>query len=72
MIKWKLVTINSNETVNVTHAENKEEANITKVRVLKSRYTGDTGLACSLTYDTETGRLHELSEEETLSNEDDF
>ena len=26
MIKWKLVTINSNETVNVTHAENKEEA----------------------------------------------
>jgi len=53
-------------------AENKEEANITKVRVLKSRYTGDTGLACSLTYDIETGRLHELSEEETFYNEDDF
>ena len=53
-------------------AEDKEEANITKVRVLKSRYTGDTGLACSLKYDIETGRLHELSEEETFYNEDDF
>jgi len=53
-------------------AENPEEANITKVRVLKSRYTGDTGMACSLKYDIETGRLHELTEEETFYNEDDF
>ena len=53
-------------------AENPEEANITKVRVLKSRYTGDTGMACSLTYDTDTGRLHELTNEETFDNEIDF
>ena len=53
-------------------AENPEEANITKVRVLKSRYTGDTGMACSLTYDVDTGRLHELTEEETFDNEIDF
>ena len=39
-----------------------EQANTTKVRVLKSRYTGDTGLACSLKYDINTGRLHESDE----------
>ena len=26
MTKWKLVTKNSNDTINVTHAENKNEA----------------------------------------------
>ena len=51
-------------------AENPEEANITKVRVLKSRYTGDTGMACSLKYNIDTGRLHEVSEEETFHAED--
>jgi len=49
-------------------SENEDEANTTKVRVLKSRYTGDTGLACSLRYNNETGRLFELSEEETFDN----
>ena len=53
-------------------AENPEEANITKVRVLKSRYTGDTGMACSLKYDVDTGRLHEVTEEETFTNESYF
>ena len=53
-------------------AENPEEANITKVRVLKSRYTGDTGMACSLKYDIDTGRLHEITEEETFENESYF
>ena len=50
-------------------AEDIEEANTTKVRVLKSRYTGDTGLACSLKYNSETGRLHEITDEETFENE---
>jgi twinkle protein len=36
------------------------EASTTKVRVLKSRYTGNTGVACSLLYDDCTGRLREL------------
>ena len=49
-------------------AENQDEANTTRVRVLKSRYTGDTGLACSLRYNNETGRLFELTEEETFDN----
>ena len=35
------------------------EASTTKVRVLKSRYTGDVGVAAHLMYDNETGRLHE-------------
>ena len=46
-----------------------EEANTTKVRVLKSRYTGDTGLACSLKYNAETGRLLEITDQETFDNE---
>jgi len=49
-------------------SENEDEANTTKVRVLKSRYTGDTGLACSLRYNNETGRLFEVTEEETFDN----
>ena len=35
------------------------EASTTKVRVLKSRYTGDVGVATHLLYDQETGRLRE-------------
>lgn len=36
-----------------------DAANIMKVRVLKNRYTGDTGLAGALQYNKETGRLTE-------------
>jgi len=50
-------------------AEDIDESNTTKVRVLKSRYTGDTGLACSLRYNTETGRLFEVTDEETFDDE---
>lgn len=38
---------------------------ITKVTVEKNRFCGRTGLACYLRYDAETGRLTELSEEES-------
>tara|TARA_R110000823_G_scaffold27718_13_gene80913 strand:- start:1117 stop:2808 length:1692 start_codon:yes stop_codon:yes gene_type:complete len=41
-------------------SEDAIEASTTKVRVLKSRYTGDVGVACSLLYEQETGRLREL------------
>ena len=51
-------------------ASNEDEANTTRVRVLKSRYTRDTGLACNLRYNGETGRLFEVTEEETFDNED--
>jgi len=41
-----------------------QESQTTKVRVLKSRYTGDVGMACHLLYDNETGRLREISNED--------
>jgi twinkle protein len=43
-------------------SEDDIEASTTKVRVLKSRYTGDVGVACSLLYDGTTGRLKEISD----------
>tara|TARA_B110000503_G_scaffold930_1_gene1243 strand:- start:5749 stop:7386 length:1638 start_codon:yes stop_codon:yes gene_type:complete len=48
-------------------AEDPQEANTTHLRVLKSRYTGDVGLASHLLYDKDTGRLHEVE-----INEEDF
>ena len=36
------------------------EANTTRVRILKSRYTGDVGIATHLVYDRITGRLSEM------------
>ena len=43
------------------------ESRTTRLRVLKSRYTGDVGLASTLVYDKETGRLSEEKEDELLS-----
>lgn len=42
------------------------ERNTTRVRVLKSRYTGYTGHACNLFYDDFTGRLREVVENNEL------
>jgi len=36
-----------------------EEANTTVIRVLKNRFSGDTGLAGELYYNKDTGRLSE-------------
>ena len=41
-------------------SEDPIEASTTRVRVLKSRYTGDVGLATHLFYDKDSGRLSEL------------
>ena len=48
-------------------ADDPIEASTTRVRILKSRYTGDVGIATYLLYDNETGRLSELAGDE-LSN----
>ena len=40
--------------------ENEDIRNTTTVRVLKNRYTGETGPACWLAYDRTTGRLTEV------------
>ena len=46
------------------------EANTTRVRILKSRYTGDVGIATHLVYDRHTGRLNELDTDDiSLSTE---
>jgi len=44
-------------------ADDPIEANTTKVRVLKNRYAGDNGIACSLQFDKKTGRLTEIDPE---------
>ncbi len=36
------------------------EANTTVIRILKNRYTGDTGIATYLHYDKETGRMAQI------------
>ena len=47
-------------------SEDPQEANTTHMRVLKSRYTGDVGMATHLLYQRDTGRLKEVE----LSKED--
>ena len=37
-----------------------ENANRTTIRVLKNRFSGQTGVACQLEYDNKTGRLKEI------------
>lgn len=44
-------------------AEDVEERNTTRVRVLKNRFSGITGPSCSLLYSLETGRMTEIDEE---------
>mgnify|MGYP003110521529 FL=1 len=44
------------------------EARTTKLRILKSRYTGDVGMACSLVYNKDTGRLAEYEDFEILNS----
>ena len=39
--------------------QDKENKNRTALRVLKNRFSGETGLACQLLYDKETGRISE-------------
>jgi len=45
-------------------SDDPEEARTTRMRILKSRYTGDVGMACRVIYDAETGRLSELTDED--------
>ena len=41
-------------------ADDPIEANTTTIRILKNRYTGDTGISCYLHYDGQTGRMTEI------------
>ena len=44
-------------------ADDKNERNTTRVRVLKNRFSGITGKACALLYSHDTGRMREIDEE---------
>ena len=41
-------------------ADDEQAANTTTLRILKNRYTGDTGVACYLHYDKDTGRMTQI------------
>ena len=41
-------------------ATDEVEANTTIIRILKNRYTGDTGVATYLHYDKDTGRMTQI------------
>ena len=47
------------------------ESRTTKLRILKSRYTGDVGMATTLVYNKTTGRLSEEYDSELLNSVDD-
>jgi twinkle protein len=49
--------------------QDKDNPHISHVRVLKNRWSGETGLCCSLLYNTDTGRMTETIFEE---DEDDI
>ena len=49
-----------------------DESNTTRMRVLKSRYTGDVGLASHLLYDRETGRLREVPKDQFEDDVDEL
>ena len=51
-------------------ADDDLESRTTKLRVLKSRYTGDVGLATSLIYNPKPGRMAEEDYSELLNEED--
>ena len=42
-------------------ADDPMEANTTTIRILKNRYTGDTGVACYLNYNKDSGRMSEVN-----------
>ena len=44
--------------------QDEENSNISRLRVLKNRFSGETGLAGSLLFDKQTGRLNEHTEDE--------
>ena len=44
--------------------QNESQSNIMTARVLKNRYSGETGVACDLVYNKDTGRLSEGSFDE--------
>ena len=51
-------------------ADDENIANTTTIRILKNRYTGETGIACYLHYNKDTGRMIQV--DDPVAGEDDF
>ena len=49
-----------------------DDGNITTIRVLKNRYSGNTGIACRVQYSPNTGRLSELVGQPGTTEEAEF
>jgi twinkle protein len=52
--------------------QDKDNSNISDVRVLKNRWSGDTGIACHLSYSADTGRMTETYWDDEDEVEIDF
>jgi twinkle protein len=48
-----------------------KQSSLTRVRLLKNRFTGETGLATHIEYDTETGRLNEVEVSNVFEEENE-
>lgn len=52
-----------------SQSDDPQERNLTQVRILKNRFSGETGAGCVLAYDTGTGRL---SESDYIFDDEEF
>jgi twinkle protein len=55
----------SDMVIGLERNQQSETPDITTVRVLKNRFSGETGVACHLEYDRETGRLYDCPDPST-------
>lgn len=53
------IASNSNLVIGIERDQQGDQRNESTIRVLKNRLTGETGKACTLSYNAETGRLRE-------------
>ena len=52
--------------------QDEENSNVTKLRVLKNRFSGETGLACDVAFNPHSGRIHEITSLTPQSNNEPF
>lgn len=64
----------SDMVIGIERDLNSEARHVSTIRVLKNRFSGDTGVACHIRFDPETTRLEECMPEETsdFGGNDDF
>ena len=63
----------SDAVINLERDQQSDQAgNSTTVRVLKNRYSGETGVACSLSYNLETSKFYEIEPEKEFDPATDF